>query len=51
MDKLIRITQETAEILARCEDEFRRHHSEFNQIPISYNKIVYETARIYLEVD
>lgn len=48
--KQVFITYETDDMLKKCKQEFLKLHPEFEQIPISYNKIIYETARIYLEV-
>ena len=45
---LQRIDKDTLEIVELCKKEFIRHHKEFEKIPISFNKIIYEMARFYL---
>ncbi len=45
---LIRILPKTDDLLNECKEEFLKHHPEFEQMTISYNKIVYEMAKFYL---
>lgn len=46
---LIRISLEDAELLKNdCTNEFLSHHTEFENIPISYQKIVHEAIKFYL---
>lgn len=48
--KTYKIKYKTDELRKLALTEFRKHHPEFDQIPISRDKIVYEAFRIYLEV-
>ena len=50
VNKIIKIDDETDELLANCREEFLRHHPEMKKIRISYNKIIYETAKLYMRV-
>ena len=45
----IAVTKEMKDRLELCKEDFLRHHPEFRSIPISYNKILYEVTRFYLE--
>jgi len=46
--KQIFISNDTDEMLKDCVQDYLQHHPEMEQIPISYNKIVYEIAKFYL---
>jgi hypothetical protein len=47
--KVVHIKKETAELINQCKQEFLSHHPEMKQMPISYNKIIYEMAVFYLK--
>ena len=46
--KRVVIKSKTTELIECCRKEFLRVHPEFAEIPISYNKIIYEMAKFYL---
>jgi hypothetical protein len=37
------------EMINKCKSEFLNHHPEYEEKPISNNKIIYEMAKYYLE--
>ena len=37
------------EYVEECKKEFIKHHPEFEAMPLSYNKIIYEAAKFYLK--
>jgi len=43
------VKNKTYELVLECVIEYRKHHKEFDQIPISQNKIIYEMALFYLK--
>jgi len=42
------VKKDTRKLLEKCIDEFRTHHPEFDEIPITQNKIIYEVCKFYL---
>lgn len=48
-NKNVRINSEVDELLAECVRDFLTHHPEMKGLNISYNKIIYETAKFYLK--
>lgn len=47
--KTIAIKPDISILLEKCKEEFLDHHPELQNMPISYNKIIYEIAKFYLK--
>jgi hypothetical protein len=47
--KVVKIDSETDELLFQARKEFLKHHPELNKIPISYNKIIHEISKFYIQ--
>jgi len=45
----IRVTEQTKELIEQCESMYRKHHPEFDGVPLSRNKILLEMGRYYLQ--
>jgi len=45
--KLLPVKPNTAKAVEACKRIFRHHHPEFDEIPISFNKIIAELCKWY----
>jgi len=48
-NKLIRISENTENLLNECEKEFIKHNPLMKEIPLSKNKIIHEVCEYYLK--
>lgn len=45
------VKKEVFELLLQCIEEYRKHHPEMDQVPITQNKIIYEVCSFYIKHD
>jgi len=48
--KQVKIKKETDEMIDQCVINYRHFHPDFDHMPISRNKILYEMAKYYLNI-
>ena len=46
--KAIKIKEETDELLHKCKEEFRKHHKDWDGKTITYNHILKQVCKFYL---
>lgn len=46
--KKVNVDKETDDLIKECIDDYKKHNPQFEKIPISRNKIIYEVCKYYL---